>query len=167
MINVGAPEVLLILLIALLVLGPTKLPEAARQVGRAMAELRRLSSGFQAELREAMEEPIQRSPTPLATPAAAEPEDHEAMNAALAEARDEAVAAASRPGRRREPLRSQAAARDQAAPADRQARVAKKAPAGKKAAAKASAGKKAPGKHAPPGTKKAAAKTPAPRKKRN
>jgi len=57
MFNVGGGEILLILLVALLVLGPTKMPEAARQVGQAMSSLRRLSTSFQRELREAMEEP--------------------------------------------------------------------------------------------------------------
>src|SRR5690606_28690369 len=41
---------------ALIVLGPTRLPEAARQVGKAMGELRRLSTGFQNELRDALAE---------------------------------------------------------------------------------------------------------------
>ncbi|NIR34626.1 MAG: twin-arginine translocase TatA/TatE family subunit, partial [Actinobacteria bacterium] len=45
--NLGGMELLVILLVALIVLGPTKLPEAARQVGKAVNELRRLSSGFQ------------------------------------------------------------------------------------------------------------------------
>ena len=45
-------------LFALLVLGPTKLPSAARQVGRAVNELRRMSSGFQRELQDALEEPM-------------------------------------------------------------------------------------------------------------
>jgi len=56
MFNVGGGEVLVILLVALLVLGPNKLPEAARQVGQAMGHVRRLSSGFQRELREAMDD---------------------------------------------------------------------------------------------------------------
>lgn len=132
MLNVGPPELLLILLIALLVLGPNKLPDAARQVGRAMAELRRLSSGFQAELRDAMQEPVQRSATPLATPQP-EPDDHDAMNATLAAARDEAVAGA-RAERRRHPLRS---------PAAKKAAPRKTAPA-KAAAAKKPAAKRAP-----------------------
>jgi Tat protein translocase TatB subunit len=63
----GPMEILVVLVVALLVLGPTKLPEAARQVGRALAELRRLSSGFQRELREAVEA------TPPARPVAAVP----------------------------------------------------------------------------------------------
>jgi sec-independent protein translocase protein TatA len=61
-LNVGTPELLLILLVGLLVLGPTKLPEAARQVGKAMAEMRRIGAGFQAEMRDAMQEPVQQPP---------------------------------------------------------------------------------------------------------
>jgi Tat protein translocase TatB subunit len=54
--NVGGGEVLVILLVALLILGPTKLPEVARQAGRAMAEFRKVTSGFQRELNSALEE---------------------------------------------------------------------------------------------------------------
>ena len=59
MFNVGGPEVLVILLLALIVLGPQRLPEAARQVGKFMGELRRMSSGFQQELRSAMDDPLE------------------------------------------------------------------------------------------------------------
>ena len=38
--NVGAPELIVILVIALLVLGPKKLPEVGRSVGRGMREFR-------------------------------------------------------------------------------------------------------------------------------
>ena len=62
MFNVGGAELLIILIVALLVLGPTKLPEAARQMGKAMSEFRRMSSGFQAELRDALNEPIDTTP---------------------------------------------------------------------------------------------------------
>jgi sec-independent protein translocase protein TatB len=55
MFNVGGPEVLVILLVALVVLGPQQLPKAVRSVGSAMAELRKLSSGFQAELQSALD----------------------------------------------------------------------------------------------------------------
>ena len=48
--NLGGMEVIVILLVALVVLGPKKLPEAARQVGRALTELKRISSGFQREM---------------------------------------------------------------------------------------------------------------------
>ena len=56
--NLGSGELLVIFFVALLVLGPNKLPDAARHVGRAVQEIRRLSGGFQREMREAMEEPL-------------------------------------------------------------------------------------------------------------
>jgi len=55
--NLGGPEILVIMVVALMVLGPNKLPEAARQVGRAITELKKLSSGFQQEMRDAMVDP--------------------------------------------------------------------------------------------------------------
>jgi TatA/E family protein of Tat protein translocase len=64
--SLGAPEILVILVVALLVLGPNRLPEAARQLGRAMAEMRRLSAGFQAEIRDAMQTPVAGPPVPPA-----------------------------------------------------------------------------------------------------
>ena len=69
MFNVGTAELLVIMLVALLVLGPNKLPDAARQVGRALGQLRRLSSGFQAEMRDALREPVEGKPAaPTSTP---------------------------------------------------------------------------------------------------
>jgi|SRR3954451_15539084 sec-independent protein translocase protein TatB len=59
MFNVGGPEVLVILLVALIVLGPQQLPKAVRSVGNVMSELRRMSSGFQDEIRNAIDAPIE------------------------------------------------------------------------------------------------------------
>lgn len=56
MFNIGGGELLVILLIALIVLGPTRLPEAARQIGKVMGDLRRLSTGFQNEVKTAFDE---------------------------------------------------------------------------------------------------------------
>jgi sec-independent protein translocase protein TatB len=61
MFNVGTGELLVILLIALIVLGPDKLPDAARKIGNVMGELRRMSTGFQNEMRAAMDE-VSRPP---------------------------------------------------------------------------------------------------------
>ncbi len=58
----AAPELLVILFVALIVLGPKKLPEVARQVGRVMGELRRMNASFQAELRDALKEPVDGTP---------------------------------------------------------------------------------------------------------
>ena len=64
--SIGAPEILVILVVALLVLGPNRLPEAARQAGRVLAEMRRISAGFQAEMRDAMQTPVAGPPVPPA-----------------------------------------------------------------------------------------------------
>lgn len=74
MFNVGGTELLVILLVALIVLGPDKLPETARKIGNVMGQLRRMSSGFQNELRSAMDDatrepaPTPSTPTPTPTP---------------------------------------------------------------------------------------------------
>jgi sec-independent protein translocase protein TatB len=56
MFNVGGMELVVIGLVALVVLGPDKLPGALRQLGQVMGELRRVSRGFQTDLREALDE---------------------------------------------------------------------------------------------------------------
>jgi sec-independent protein translocase protein TatB len=73
MFNVGGGELLVILLLALIVLGPQKLPGAVRTAGRVMGEVRRISSGFQQELKSAFDEsdadqdlPRRRESAPLA-----------------------------------------------------------------------------------------------------
>ncbi|HEX7408924.1 MAG TPA: Sec-independent protein translocase protein TatB [Candidatus Binatia bacterium] len=53
MFGIGTPELLVILVVALIVLGPERLPEVARVLGRAMAELRRATSGLTDELHNA------------------------------------------------------------------------------------------------------------------
>ncbi len=55
MFNVGGPEILVILLVALVILGPEQLPKAMRTFGNVMAEIRKVSGGFQAEMRKAIE----------------------------------------------------------------------------------------------------------------
>lgn len=47
----------MILVVALMVLGPKRLPDAARQVGKAMSEFRRVSSDLQNEVKGAFAEP--------------------------------------------------------------------------------------------------------------
>lgn len=59
--SIGPLEVLVVLVVALLVLGPEKLPGAARSLGRAIGEVRRYTTGFQNEMRDAFADP--NSPT--------------------------------------------------------------------------------------------------------
>ena len=53
--SIGAPEIIVIFLVALIVLGPDRLPKAAKQLGRAVSEFRRVSSGFQDEVKKAID----------------------------------------------------------------------------------------------------------------
>ena len=59
MFNVGGGEILVILLVALLVLGPTKLPTAAKQVGKVVSDFKNMSAGFQREMKAAMQDPVE------------------------------------------------------------------------------------------------------------
>lgn len=58
MFNLQGSEVIIILLLALVVLGPEKLPEAMRKAGRWYSDLRKMASGFQEEFRSAIDEPV-------------------------------------------------------------------------------------------------------------
>jgi Tat protein translocase TatB subunit len=57
--SIGAPEILLLAIFALIFFGPKRLPEIGRQVGRALAEVRRVSRDFEREVRDAAE-PFER-----------------------------------------------------------------------------------------------------------
>ena len=50
--NLDFGEILFIMLLALIMFGPRKLPEIARQIGKFMAEFRRASSDFQNQIHE-------------------------------------------------------------------------------------------------------------------
>jgi TatA/E family protein of Tat protein translocase len=52
MFGIGMPELLLILGLALIVLGPKKLPELARALGKGMAEFRRATDELKDEFKQ-------------------------------------------------------------------------------------------------------------------
>jgi sec-independent protein translocase protein TatA len=52
--NIGPWELILILLIALIVVGPGKLPEVAKSLGKAAKEFKRATTGVQKEFQDAM-----------------------------------------------------------------------------------------------------------------
>jgi sec-independent protein translocase protein TatB len=57
-LNFSPEKLLLVGIIALVVLGPHRLPQAARTFGRFMAQLRHMSQSFQDEVRGVMDEPV-------------------------------------------------------------------------------------------------------------
>lgn len=58
MFNLQGSEIIFILLIALVVLGPEKLPGAIKRAMRTYAELRKLGDGFQSEFKAVIDEPL-------------------------------------------------------------------------------------------------------------
>ncbi len=72
MFGIGMTELLVILAIGLLVIGPKKLPELARSLGKGLAEFRRASTEMRREFLEVTDEA--RIDPPPQKPAEAEPE---------------------------------------------------------------------------------------------
>ena len=56
--NITGGEIIIILLLALIVLGPDKLPEFVRWAGRAYGEIKKLTGSFGSEFRDAIESPM-------------------------------------------------------------------------------------------------------------
>jgi TatA/E family protein of Tat protein translocase len=54
--QLGPLEIAVVLLIALLVFGPNRLPELAKQVGGALRELKRIQQNIRADLHEMMDD---------------------------------------------------------------------------------------------------------------
>ena len=54
--NLGMPEMLFIFLMALLIFGPRKLPELARQLGKIMAEFKRATNDFKYQIENEIEQ---------------------------------------------------------------------------------------------------------------
>ncbi|MCH2620044.1 MAG: Sec-independent protein translocase protein TatB [Actinomycetota bacterium] len=55
--NIGSGEVLVVLVLGLLILGPERLPDFARKIGSFLKQAKRMSRSFQEELRSAIEDP--------------------------------------------------------------------------------------------------------------
>lgn len=112
MLGIGAEELMLVLIVALLVLGPERLPRMARDVGRVVGDLRRTSDEFREEFLQADKfltaekilESQASTPAPPADPAAlpggaATPNDpnESAFDREMREARERLAAAREKP----------------------------------------------------------------------
>ena len=73
--NLGPAEILVVLFVALMVFGPKRLPDVARQVGGAMRELRKMQDNVKAELHGVMNPDLGPSQTVDNDPPVEEP-DH-------------------------------------------------------------------------------------------
>jgi sec-independent protein translocase protein TatA len=74
--SIGMPELIIILVIALIIFGPRKLPELGRSLGKSIGEFKRASNELRSTLEEEIriEEQRERTTTAApATPAAATP----------------------------------------------------------------------------------------------
>jgi sec-independent protein translocase protein TatA len=73
--SLGPAEILVVLVIALLVFGPNKMPDIARQVGKGFREFRRVQQHLKSELRDVVSEfdsptdaSVQQQPAPMLPP---------------------------------------------------------------------------------------------------
>ena len=106
MFGIGPEELILVLVVALLVLGPERLPRVARDVGRVVGDLRRTSDEFREEVLQAdkyLEKPAASAPTPVAEPAPAaipatptDPNEN-AFDREMREAREKLAASREKP----------------------------------------------------------------------
>ncbi len=76
--NLGPAEILVILVVALVVFGPKRLPEVGRQVGGALREIRRVQDSVRSEINTVLNDDDVPAPRPVIR--GAEPDndhDHE------------------------------------------------------------------------------------------
>ncbi len=62
--SIGFGEILVILVLALIVFGPKRLPEMGRSLGRSLREFRRATSDFRAEFERDLDDDLPHVPSP-------------------------------------------------------------------------------------------------------
>jgi sec-independent protein translocase protein TatB len=115
MFGIGGQELLFILVLALIVLGPSKLPEIARTLGKVMGEFNRATNDLKREIDIAAQEPPKPAPTPSTPPAPATPEPK--ADDIVKKAMEEGAASGDKPEDNLKSVREEAPAEAQAAAA--------------------------------------------------
>jgi TatA/E family protein of Tat protein translocase len=91
--TLGGPEVILILVVALIVFGPRRLPEIGKSMGKMLAEFRKASTDFKRTIEDELEAEKSREsqPTPVPAPETTPPASDIVTTDAAAEAPPEAA----------------------------------------------------------------------------
>lgn len=91
MFGLGMQELILILVVALVIIGPKKLPDIARALGRAMREFRRatddLKQNFDMDTIELTQRPVKKAVQP--TPAVTKPKENTSAQSSTESASEE------------------------------------------------------------------------------
>jgi Tat protein translocase TatB subunit len=78
--SLGPEKIILILVVALIVFGPQRLPDIARQVGAAMRELRRMQDTVRGELDQVLHPDLTPGPGAVDEHVSIEETDHAALS---------------------------------------------------------------------------------------
>ncbi len=81
MFGIGASEIIVIFVVALLVFGPKRLPEIARNIGRVFAEFRRTANDLQSHLNVNATTHYTPPPRPAVQPSAEKPAESQPTSA--------------------------------------------------------------------------------------
>src|SRR5690242_4953129 len=104
MLNIGAGEFILIVVVALLVLGPQRLPEFARTIGKFLREFRRQTDEMRTMVEHEfyrMDQELDRPPAPAPIPEVnpgSPPQTHEASASSPAEPAPAEASSQAAPG---------------------------------------------------------------------